>query len=101
MYARTGTLIAQPGQRDAFVALLLQAAAVVGESPGCHLYLVAEDLADENAIRITEVWADKEAHAASLQDERVRALIGQGMGMMAGAPDGAEMRVAGGHGLAH
>lgn len=97
MYARTGKLAAQSGRRDEFVALLLEAAAVVGESADCLLYLVAKDLTDDNAIIVMELWANKEAHAASLQDERVRALIGQGLGMMAGTPEGSEMEVVGGH----
>lgn len=98
MYARTGKLSARPGQREAFVAILLEAAAVVGESPACHLYLVTEDLNNDTDIWVMELWADKAAHAASLQDERVRALIGQGMPLMAGAPEGVELHVAGGHG---
>ncbi len=98
MYARTGKLTAQPGQRDAFIAILLEAAAVVGESPDCHLYLVTEDLNNDDDIWVLELWTDKAAHGASLKDERVRALIGRGMPLMAGTPEGVELRVAGGHG---
>ncbi len=100
MYAMCGKLLAREGSRPAFVEILLRAAAVVGELSGCHLYLVTEDVADPNAIWVMEVWADKAAHDASLQDERVRALIAQAMPLMGGPPDGVELTVVGGHGPA-
>lgn len=99
MYGRTGKLVTQAGKRPELVSHLIQAAEIVGEMPGCHLYLVTEDLADENAIWVMEAWADKEAHAASLHDERVRALIQQAMPLLNGAPEGSEMKVVGGYGL--
>lgn len=99
MYGRTGTLIAQTGKRPELTKILMRAAELVGLLPGCHLYLVTEDLADDTTIWVMEVWADKEAHAASLQDERVRALIQEAMPLLGGTPTGTEMMVIGGHGL--
>lgn len=99
MYGRTGTLIAQAGKRQELTKILVRASGLVGDLPGCHLYLVTEDLADDNTIWVMEVWADKEAHAASLQDDRVRALIQEAMPLLSGSPTGSEMRVVGGHGL--
>ncbi len=99
MYGRTGKLVAQAGMRQELVEILTRAADIVGALPGCHLYLINEDLADENTVWVMEVWADKESHAASLQDERVRSLIQEAMPLLGGAPEGVEMNVVGGHGL--
>lgn len=99
MYAMAGKLFAQPGKRDAFVEILLRAAQTVGELPGCRLYAVNEDLADETCIWVLEIWEDKDAHDQSLQNERVRALISEARPLMAGAPQGSELKVVGGHGL--
>jgi quinol monooxygenase YgiN len=99
MYAMTGKLFAQAGKRDALVEILLRAAQLVGQLPGCRLYAVNEDLADEICIWVIEIWEDKDAHDQSLQDERVRALIGEARPLMAGAPQGSELKVVGGHGI--
>jgi quinol monooxygenase YgiN len=34
--------------------------------PGCLSYVIAHDPEDSDALWITEVWASKELHAASL-----------------------------------
>ncbi len=99
MYAMTGKLAAQTGKRDALVEILLSASRVVAQLPGCHMYIVNEDIADETCVWVFEIWDDKEAHDSSLKDERVRSLITKAMPLMGGAPSGAELRVAGGHGI--
>lgn len=99
MYGMQGKFVAQPGKRDEFIQILLRAASLVGQLPECHLYAVSEDLADENGIIIVEIWDDKPAHDASLQDDNVRALIGEAMPLMAGAPQSIKFNVAGGYGL--
>lgn len=98
-YAMTGKLTAQPGKRTQMTDILLRAADVVSGLPGCKMYIVCEDMSNENAVWVFEMWDDKNAHDASLKDERVRALIGEARPFIGGAPDGAELRVAGGHGL--
>jgi quinol monooxygenase YgiN len=99
MYAMVGKLIAQPGKRDALIEILLHAADVVAQVPGCHAYIVNEDIANEICVWVFEMWDDKEAHDMSLKDERVRSLIAGAMPLMGGAPDGAELRVMGGLGI--
>jgi quinol monooxygenase YgiN len=99
MYALTGKLTAQNGKRGEFVEILLNAARVVAQLPGCHAYIVNEDVADETCVWVFEIWDDKEAHDSSLKDERVRSLIAEAMPMIGGPPSGAELRVAGGHGI--
>jgi quinol monooxygenase YgiN len=99
MYAMYGVLMAQPGKRDQLAAILTRAAGVVGRLPGCRLYVINEDLGDEQALRVYEVWDDRAAHDASLQDTVVRALIADAMPLLASPPAGVELRVVGSHGL--
>lgn len=93
MYAMTGTLTAQPGKRAVLSEILIRASALVKSMPGCRAYIVLEDLKDENAVAVFEMWDDKEAHDASLKDERVRSLIAEAMPLLAGAPGGGEFQV--------
>ncbi len=99
MYGLYGKLIAQEGKRAEFVEIMMRAAALVGKFPGCHLYIINEDLADETTIWIYELWDDEEAHDESLKDEQVRALIAEAMPLMGGKPEGAKLRAVGGHGV--
>jgi 8-oxo-dGTP diphosphatase len=84
MYIRSGKLIAQPGRRGEFLDILKAAARLVIGLPGCRQYAVHADGEDEDAILVYEIWDSKAAHAASLQDERVRALIAQARPLIAG-----------------
>lgn len=99
MYAMTGRLLAQKGRRSELIDILKQAAHLVGEIPQCRLYVVNEDLSNETHVWIYELWDDKESHDASLGNEQVRALIADARPLLACAPDGAELRAVGGHGV--
>jgi quinol monooxygenase YgiN len=68
--------------------------------PGCHLYVVSLDPADDVAVWVYEVWANAAAHTVSLQDERVRALIAEARPLPGGPPAGTSLNVLGGHGIA-
>ena len=98
MYGLQGKLVAKPGQRDALLALLLEASRGV-PLPGCRLYVVSEIPAEPQAIAITEVWDDKTAHDASLQLETVRALITKARPLIASLAEPLELRPIGGQGL--
>jgi len=93
MYAMTGTLSAQPGKRAMLSDILVRASALVQSMPGCRAYIVLEDLKDENAVAVFEMWDDKEAHDESLKNPQVRALIAEAIPILAGAPSGGEFRV--------
>ena len=99
MYAMTGKLIAQAGRRAEMTKILLRAADAVSELPGCKMYVVCEDMSNENAIWVFEMWDDKESHEDSLKHERVRGLIGEARPIIGGTPDGAELLVVGGYGM--
>ena len=99
MYGRQGKLTAQAGQRGRLAEILLRAAALVGQLPGCRQYLVAEDLANDTDLWVFEAWDNPETHAAALQLEAVRALIAEARPLLAGPPSGAALTLLGGHGL--
>lgn len=80
MYGLIGKMIAAEGQRDALIAILLEA---TGDMPGCLSYVVARDATDANAIWVTEVWDSKASHDASLSLPRVREAIMRGKPMIA------------------
>lgn len=81
MYGLIGQMKATPGQRDALVAILSEG---TGGMPGCLSYIVAKDAADADALWITEVWTDKDSHAASLTLPSVQAAITKARPIIAG-----------------
>ena len=95
-----GRIVAAPGQSDALVALLLEAADVLSDGfPECRLYLISRSASDADSIWVTEVWTDREAHDASLRDERVRAVIARARPIITAMADSTELRPIGGKGL--
>ncbi len=59
----------QEGQRDALIAVLLDAAAALQQVPGCQLYLVSVLASEPDTVWVTEVWRSQEEHQASLTRE--------------------------------
>jgi quinol monooxygenase YgiN len=98
-FALYGKVLAQPGQRDALVAVLLEAAALLGEIPECELYIVNTAPDEPDAIWVTELWASEEAHARSLDRDDVRALIQRGRPLIAGLGEQVRLTPVGGKGL--
>ena len=91
---------ANPGQGDALAEVLLDAASQMeGSVPGCESYVIARDSGDPDAIWVTEVWESREAHAASLELESVKAAISRGRPLIAGFSDRVETTPVGGLGL--
>src|SRR5689334_2231932 len=52
-----GKILTHPGQREALVAILLEAAAGMPDVPGCDLYIINVSPTEPDAIWVTEVWA--------------------------------------------
>ncbi len=100
-YGLFGKFIAQPGQRDALATVLLEAAALLQDAPGCEQYIVSVSESELDAVWVSEVWSGREAHAASLTREDVRELIGRGRPLIAGVGERFEVTPLGGKGLAH
>lgn len=99
MYGLFGKMTAQPGQRDALIAVLLKAAQALGELDGCYLYVVNSDPADPEAVWVNEVWRSQADHQASLSSEAVQELIRVGRPLIAGMSDRHEVTPLGGKGL--
>jgi quinol monooxygenase YgiN len=97
MYGLIGKMTAKPGQRDALVATILEGSS---DMPGCRSYVVARDIADGNAVWITEVWDDEAAHKASLALPAVRAAIAKAMPLIADFGPSFVTTPVGGTGLA-
>jgi quinol monooxygenase YgiN len=96
MYGLIGKMTTVPGQRDAFVRILLGG---VGDMPGCLSYVVARDPTDENALWITEVWDSQASHEASLKLPAVRDAIARGKPLIASFDNQIITTPVGGHGL--
>jgi quinol monooxygenase YgiN len=96
MYGLVGKFYAQPGQRDALVAILLEG---TGSVPGCLSYVVATDPADADAVWITEVWDSEASHNASLSFPSVKAAITKGKPLIARFGESHVTAPVGGHGL--
>ena len=97
MYGLIGQMKAAPGKRDELVAILSEG---TGGMPGCLSYIVAKDAADADALWITEVWTDKDHHAASLKLPAVQAAITKARPIIAGFGHRFETVPVGGVGLA-
>jgi len=97
MYGLIGKMTTKPGQRDAFIAVLLEG---IGSMPGCLSYVVARDPKDPDGIWITEVWDSEASHKASLSLPAVKDAIARGRPMIAGMGEQTITIPVGGYGLA-
>jgi quinol monooxygenase YgiN len=94
-----GKMIAQPGQRDALVEFLLEAAKLVGPLPGCELYVIGIVPSEPDTITVMELWRSEADHDASLKLDSVRALIAKAKPLIAGGGDRVRLIPVGGKGL--
>jgi quinol monooxygenase YgiN len=96
MYGLIGKILAVSGARDELAGILVGG---VAGMPGCLSYVVAVDPADPDALWVTEVWTDEEAHRASLSLPSVQDAIARGRPLIAGFGERFETRPVGGRGL--
>ena len=96
MYGLIGKIVAVEGQREALANILL---AGLQNMPGNLSYIVAAASDDPNALWISEVWTDADAHAASLSLPSVQEAINKGRPLIAGMERVAETSPLGGNGL--
>jgi quinol monooxygenase YgiN len=83
-FAMCGKVLAKPGQRDAMVEILLEAARLLAPLEGCRLYIVHTVPADPDAILVMELWRSQADHDASLNLESVQALVAKATPLIAG-----------------
>ena len=86
-YLLQGKLVAKPGEREALTKVLLEASELMrAKAKGCELYAVGHSEGDEHTVFVTELWATKEDHDASLSVEGVRDLIAHAMPLLKEMP---------------
>jgi quinol monooxygenase YgiN len=81
MYGLITKITAAAGQRDALIDVLLDG---TSSMPGCLGYVVARDVADTDAIWVTEIWESRDRHRASLSLPAVQQAIAKGRPLIAG-----------------
>lgn len=96
MYGLIGKIIAVSGRQDELISILLEGAA---DMPGCLAYVVAQDLADEDAIWVTEVWDSRASHDASVGLPSVQQAIARGRPLIVEFGERFETEPMGGYGL--
>ena len=96
MYGLIGKMTAVPGKRDELAGAMLEGTTAM---PGCLSYVIAHDPTEPDALWITEVWDNKENHAASLALPAVKAAIAIGRPLIAGFSNRVETTPIGGYGL--
>jgi quinol monooxygenase YgiN len=92
-----GCFKAQPGKGSELAEILLAAADALRADESCLLYMVARE--GDDAIWVTEVWTDREAHDASLRAPGVPEMIARARPLIAGIEGRAEFSVLGGKGV--
>ena len=88
----------QVGQRDALVAMLLEAAAALQQVPGCQLYFVSVSASEPETVWVTEVWTSQAEQQASLTREEIQPILMRGRPLIAGF-ERIEIEPVGGKGL--
>jgi quinol monooxygenase YgiN len=81
MYGLMSRFKAQSGKRDELIAVMVEGSVKMA---GCISYVIAKDPTDPDALWITEVWDNKESHAASLGIAEVKATIARAMPLIGG-----------------
>jgi quinol monooxygenase YgiN len=90
---------ALPGKGHDFVALLRDQEVDLGDFEACLLYLISQEAENPDVVWVSEVWVDRESHAASLEHPHVRALIERALPLLAGPPEALHLVPAGGKGI--
>ena len=85
----------KPTRRDDVVSILLSGTEGL-KAAGCSSYVVGIDEQDPDVIWVTEVWASRESHAASLELPATREAIAKAMPMLTGEFTGQEVTIVGG-----
>jgi quinol monooxygenase YgiN len=75
MWGFIAKLTILPGRRDEMAGILTSSTT---NAPGCLIYIVSKDSADENVLWVTEVWDSLASHDASLSLPAVKNAISRG-----------------------
>ena len=69
------TLKAVKGKGEKLAQIMLQAAQLIENLPGCQTYIVIRSMSDSDQIMITEIWDSQQTHQASLANPEISRLI--------------------------
>lgn len=69
------TMLAVEGKGAQLAGSILQVANVAKSLEGCEMYVVFLSKDTPDLLLLTEAWSSPEAHAASLRNEEIRAII--------------------------
>ena len=97
-YALINKLTAKPGKRSEVIDILLESGKTFQTSPACILYLVYEDVKDQNVIWVEDLWSSKEEHASALANPEVRSYVTRAVPLLEKMPEQIELDLAGGKG---
>jgi quinol monooxygenase YgiN len=96
MFGHIVKMTATSGRRDSLIDVIFEG---IKNMPGCLSYIVAKDVANPDALWITEVWDSEASHKASLSLPAVRAAISKGQPLITGMGEPIITTPVGGHGL--
>ncbi|WP_047979975.1 putative quinol monooxygenase [Ornithinibacillus contaminans] len=99
MFSLFNKFSVKDGERDTFVAILLEAAESIKKLRECEIYLVSTTEDEANSVYVYEVWRDQNAHQASLTLEASQQLIKQAKSIITGIERINTLEVIGGKGI--
>lgn len=97
-FAMFAKVIAQPGQREALVEHLQEAARLLTPLPGCRLYVINVSASEPDAVWVYEVWDSDADHDASLKLDSVKAIVARARSLVGGF-ESTRLRAVGGKGV--
>lgn len=96
LYTRFTT---QPSKGKELIILLQKACKLVSEARGCRVYIINQDVSQEESIWVTELWDNPEDHAISLTLDGCKELIAQALPLLAGKPEQVVLKAISGKGM--
>lgn len=94
-----GRFVAEPGQRDELLVLLLEAADTLAANQACLLYVFRTRDEEPDALWSEEVWTSKAAHDLALEPEAVKGKMRRAMPLIAEMGPATELSLRGGKGI--
>ncbi|MCB5235605.1 putative quinol monooxygenase [Niallia circulans] len=91
--------IVQEGEKEKMIDFLLEAAESMGNLDECEIYLVNISENEPNSVYVYEVWANEDAHQASLSLEATQRLISRAKPIITGMERISTLMTKGGKGI--
>ena len=91
--------LTRPGQGKALVEILLKANHIVSDADGCRLYIINQDMDNDDHIWVTELWDSQEDHAISLTLDGCKELVVEASNLLTVPPDQIILKAIAGKGV--